>query len=285
MRDVPSPILCRPAGRSDTSAALALVKGIWGGDDYVPEVWDAWLADSHGLLAVAEWRGRLAGLGHVADLGWGEAWLEGLRVAPDLQGHGIGSSLHNYLVARWLDMDSSVIRLLTHVSREPVKAMSAHTGFHAVAQLRFHVGPTQRGTHAFAEASLDEPQLVESLKGEGTPQLSGGLMDLGWELAAMKLDRLEHTPGIRVWSWRGGEGWLVTRRDPTNPDPEMTLCALAGEPVSDLLTEARSLGVELGIEQIHWLAPESELILAALERAGFGAGESSEPFLVYERRR
>ncbi len=282
---VPSPILCRPAGQADTLQALSLASEIWGGDDYVPQVWESWLEDATGLLAVAVWQGRVVGIGHLADLGWGEAWLEGLRVAPDLQGRGIGSILHDYLVGRWLAGRSPVVRLLTHEHREAVKAMCARSGFEPVARMHFRTGKALQGTHAFVKVGNDDSHALSSLVREGTVRLGGGLMDLGWELAELTSERLRHTPGLSVWSWRSGQGWLVTRREAANPDPEMTLSAASGEPLSELLSDVRCLADDLGVEEVHWLAPESAPIQASLEAAGFEAADASEILLAFERRR
>lgn len=285
MKGHSSPILCRPAGSVDTPEALTLVKGIWGGEDYVPEVWGDWLTDPDGLLAVAMWQGQVVGMGHLSDLGWGEAWLEGLRVAPDLQGQGIGSRLHDYFVGCWLAGSSSVVRLLTHEHREAVKVMCANTGFEPIARIQFRFGRATRGEHSFELAANNAPRALESLMGQGTSRACAGLMDLGWELAELTANRLQHTPGLSIWSWRDGHGWLVTRRDPDNPDPEITLCAASGEGLPDLLSETRGLAKEIGVEQVHWLAPDSPGILEALDEAGFETGDSPEFLLTYERRR
>jgi GNAT superfamily N-acetyltransferase len=281
----PQPILCRPAYAADTADAIRLVRTIWGGDDYIPQVWDSWLADPAGFLAVAMWRGRVAGFGHLTELGGGESWLEGLRVAPDLQGRGIGSHLHEYSVSRWLDSESSVVRLLTHVNREPVKAMCAQTGFEPVARVIFRTANAEQGAHAFSETSGSEPKAALALAEGGTAALSSGLMDLGWELADLTADRLAQTDGIQLWSWRNDAGWLATRHETGKPESEATLCAAAGEPLEDLLLEARHLAYELGVEQLHWLAPESDDVLEALDGAGFRAEGSGEAFFVFERRR
>jgi GNAT superfamily N-acetyltransferase len=282
---LPRPILCRPAGQADTSQAIRMVASIWQGEDYVPQVWDSWLADGDGLLAVAEWHGRLAGFGHLADLGWGEAWLEGLRVAPDLQGQGIGSSLHEYFVARWLERGFSVVRLLTHERREAVKAMCTRTGVEPVARVRFRRGFARQGRHGFVESAVNNKEALRQLAAEGTPHFCSGLMDLGWELAEMTRQRLQSTGGMRLWSWRNGRGWLITRSKEDGSDPALTLCAAAGEPFAELMVECSHLAHDLGAEEIHWLVPEWAKLIQALDMAGFGDDQEIEIFIVYERRR
>src|SRR5690242_14867206 len=58
-------VVCRPALPSDAPAVLEFTKFIWGGHDYIKYVWDDWLADPHGILAVAEYAGRAVALGKV----------------------------------------------------------------------------------------------------------------------------------------------------------------------------------------------------------------------------
>ena len=45
-----SPVLvCRPALPMDTPQVLDLAKHIWEGHDYIPYVWNDWLADPQGV--------------------------------------------------------------------------------------------------------------------------------------------------------------------------------------------------------------------------------------------
>lgn len=95
-------VVCRPARQSDTQEVMELTSTIWEGDDYVPKVWQDWLADPEGILAVAEHEDRVIGLGKLTLLAPGEWWLEGLRTHPDFEGHGVASHLHEYLLNFWL---------------------------------------------------------------------------------------------------------------------------------------------------------------------------------------
>ncbi|RME32959.1 MAG: AI-2E family transporter, partial [Thermoflexia bacterium] len=49
----------RPACPEDRSGMEAVCGTIWDGEDYIPEVWDEWLADPDGELTVAELDGRV----------------------------------------------------------------------------------------------------------------------------------------------------------------------------------------------------------------------------------
>jgi GNAT superfamily N-acetyltransferase len=122
-------VVCRPALPKDTADVMALTREIWNGNDYIPYVWAEWLADPEGLLAVAEYGGRVVGLAHLSSKGSGEWWLQGLRVHPALQGRGIASRLHGYILDTWQRNPGKVLRLATSSARLPVHHLCQRTGF------------------------------------------------------------------------------------------------------------------------------------------------------------
>jgi hypothetical protein len=85
MADERLKVTCRPAQVDDTPDVLELTHTIWEGEDYNPQVWQDWLADTQGLLAVAEHDGRVLGLGKLTCLAAGQWWLEGLRTHPEFE--------------------------------------------------------------------------------------------------------------------------------------------------------------------------------------------------------
>jgi GNAT superfamily N-acetyltransferase len=136
------PVVCRPARPSDTGDVLELTRTIWDGHDYVPEVWDAWLSDPQGLLAVAEYQGRVLGLGKLTRLSGEDWWLEGLRVHPEYQGRGIASQINDYLLAHWLHTGSGALRLATNSERVQVHHMCQRNRFTKVAEFTWYVAPS-----------------------------------------------------------------------------------------------------------------------------------------------
>ena len=77
---------------------IQITRQIWEGDDYVPKVWSEWLFDPEGLLAIAEFKGKVVGFGKLTKLSQHDWWLEGLRVHPQFEGNRIASRLHQYLL-------------------------------------------------------------------------------------------------------------------------------------------------------------------------------------------
>lgn len=278
-------ILCRPALARDTVQALGMVKHIWQGDDYVPQVWDSWLHDESGLLAVAELAGQVVGLGHLADMALGEGWLEGLRVAPQFQGRHFGSHLHDFFVERWLSSNLSVVRLATNRRRVEVHRMCERTGFQRVGEVVFCKASALPGQHELRPFKGDPAEPADVLRDRGTCRLTQGLMDLGWEFVRMTPRRFDLGNALRLWRWRQGAGWLVTNSNDPNSDQELTLAAAFAEDLSSLFLDVRRLAAAQGAVEVHWLAPDNEEILGALGEAGYDSSVDEDTLYVYERSR
>ncbi len=191
---------------------LALTAQIWDGHDYVPEVWNGWLLDAVGRLIVAELRGRIVGLGKLTCLAPGQWWVEGLRVHPELQGTGIASHMHDYLLRSWEQIGSGVLRLATSAKRLPIHHLCYKTGFRKIAEFSaFRAPALHEPSDQFSsvtEESID--QALQLAIASPSLALSAGLWDLGWEWAAPTRAYLAQAVerGLAFW-WRNQRGLLV----------------------------------------------------------------------------
>ena len=183
-------LVCRPALPMDTPGVLDLTRTIWGGEDYVPSVWDEWLADPQGLLAVAEYGGRVVGLAKLSRLSPIEWWLQGLRVHPERQGQGFASRLFDYVYDYWQRKAGGTLRLATASFRKPVHHLCERAGFRKVGE--FSIFIERLGVSAGQApdpglfAPLDAagiPAALELIRRSSSVRLSFGLMELGWEWA------------------------------------------------------------------------------------------------------
>jgi|GEM_PF-7046559 len=91
-------IVVRRVRESDKDRVMAIAAKTWRGHDYIPRVWDEWLADNQGVFLSLEVDGVVSALAKVTIQGPGEIWLEGLRVAWDMQGKGYGKMLNDYVL-------------------------------------------------------------------------------------------------------------------------------------------------------------------------------------------
>jgi GNAT superfamily N-acetyltransferase len=88
----------RPAEPHDKAAIAALSAQIWEGEDYLARLFDNWVAQQRGRFILAFDGEELAGCNKLTELGPGEWWMEGLRVAPAWRGQGIARLLHEIIV-------------------------------------------------------------------------------------------------------------------------------------------------------------------------------------------
>jgi len=276
----------RPATQQDTTAMLELTGHIWGGHDYVPEVWHMWLDDPYGRLVVAESQGRMAAIGRLARLSPDEWWLQGLRVHPDFEGRGVASQIHDYLVDEWRGLGGT-LRLSTGSDRLPVQHLCERTGFSKVGEFSFFTAPAILAGDSplgdFSPMSLeDATRGLECIRNSPTFSLQHGLWELGWEWMRPSQDLLAEAVqrGLVFW-WRNRDGLLVCRIDEEEdmPGPYIQHLACHLEDISTCLEDFRRLASRLGYGYAGWVAPLQPLLLDALAQAGFERSWDGSIFL------
>ncbi len=169
---------CRPARAEDRQAVFAFTAKTWEWGDYLPYVWEAWLADPQGELSVTEIDGQVVAVGKLTVLGSREGWLEGHRVDPAYRQQGISLSFTAYQVEKARKIELRVLRLGTGSNNTAIHRVAAKLGFHRLA--------------AFA------PWVAEGLS-EGAPSLT----------------RLDETHYGAIMNWLGRSPILRSNGRPT----------------------------------------------------------------------
>jgi len=124
-----STVKIRRAKPSDKAPILEISKKIWGGHDYLPQVWDDWLADKKARFIVATVNGRTVGCAHASLQASYVAWLEGVRVHDEFRGLGIAGKLNQALVQWARRVGARVARLSTGSSNRASREHLAKIGF------------------------------------------------------------------------------------------------------------------------------------------------------------
>ncbi len=284
-------LVCRPALPKDTAQALELTRQIWEGQDYVPQVWETWLRDPNGLLAVAEYGGHIVGLGKLTRLAADEWWLEGLRVHPQYEGRGIASHLHDYLLHQWQRLGDGVVRLLTGSFNQRVQHLCQRSGFQKIGEFTpYTANGLTGGQHRFQPVRIEEAEkaLAFALKTR-TPTCADGLMDVGWQRVNLTLERIEEAvQRQRLWWWRQSaastQTLLMAREDEDEQGPLLLIQYLACslEDLSQCLQDARQLCAALNLARLRWFAPLHPQLEAILLSAAF-AREWDDAVYLYEK--
>lgn len=195
-------LLFRKVRPLDKPAVMDLTRTIWEGHDYLPRVFDEWVADPSGHFYAAESDGRLVGLGRASFPDPGEAWLEGGRIHPDYRGKGLASVLFAYQMYVVRQFHARVVRFATDSENAPVQHLAQVHDFHRLTDSSlWEAEPGGRFLAEIVPSSLFEPiweQLQDSLWGS----ITGGLLCQGWVWKSLTPERLrDNLEAGLVWAW------------------------------------------------------------------------------------
>jgi len=293
-------VTIRPALPLDREAVLEFCKFIWDGHDYIPYVWDDWLADPSGEMFVAEYGGKAVGLGRLTLLAPGQWWLEGLRVDPAYQGRKIGSLMNDYINALWLERGEGVVRLLTSSQRVQVHHLCERQGFVRVGERAFFIAQplaAQLGDLPFVSvAETDIPEAVQAALEAETVPLTGPFVDLGWRFALPDPDALRKffigRAEARPYWWRGRDRLLLAWEDEWDEGHFLLVSLIACRHVPEggaktdltaLLLDLRALAARDGFHAVGWNANLVQPLAETLAEAGFSREDNHSGYL-FERR-
>src|SRR6266404_1662987 len=138
-------LVIRRARRTDKREVLAAVRTIWGGQDRIPDVFDAWVTHRSGPFFVAESAGRVVGMGKLTVVSPTEAWLEGGRVAPRWRRKGIATALIAHRIAYARERGFRVLRFSTASDNTPIHRAARQFGFTRIATLSRYEAPVIKG--------------------------------------------------------------------------------------------------------------------------------------------
>jgi GNAT superfamily N-acetyltransferase len=281
-------VVCRPALPSDRADVFEFTKFIWDGHDYICYVWDEWLADPEGILAVAEYGGHCVGLAKISLSAPGQWWFQGLRVDPNYQGLKIGSHIHEYIDAWWLEHGDGVARLMTSSLRLKVQHLCERLGYTKVLEVKeLETKALDETCTSFQPVRADEiPAALKAAQESPVMALSNGFLDLGWDAlqpTEMILASVQQQ-GMAFW-WRGGEGLLLAWDD-ENEDRKVLglgLPACALESLPEMLLDVRRLAAQMDRVGVFWIAPLKPEAISAAEAAGYLHHREHSGYL-YEKR-
>jgi GNAT superfamily N-acetyltransferase len=266
----------RRARPSDRRDVLAAVRTLWGGNDRIPDVFDAWATHRTGPFFVAESAGRVVGMGKLTVVSPTEAWLEGGRVAPRWRRKGIATALIAHRIEYARERGFRVLRFSTASDNTPIHRAAETFGFARVASLARHEAPATPGS-APARAGRAQVRAVARRVG---PLLQRGH---GWEWR-------EITPrdvGVAIARGRvfisdgqvGAAAVLGNRYEES-----LMIVAIGGRarPLRELLIGLRAEAHRRGLEDVSFYASKAAECAAA-RSAGYRRPWSGEAYLFEKR--
>jgi hypothetical protein len=185
-------LVVRKARLSDRAAILEMSSRIWGGTDYLPLVWDRWLADKNGTLLTVTLGGKPVGVSKVTLLGPREVWLEGLRLDPTLHGQGLSRQINRGTFRAAMKFRPRSIRYATGTGNAASRRLAEKRGFWLVARGRWMFGPAEKGGALSGRAARpNELQAVwQFVRSSECLRSMSGLCGVGWRFPELTVRRM-----------------------------------------------------------------------------------------------
>lgn len=189
----------RDARFEDRDAVFAFCARTWGDDgDYIPDVWDSWLTDTVSAVLVGVMDGQPVALSRVHMVTSDEAWIEGVRVAPEARRHGVGRVMVSRSLVRARDLGALAARMFTGATNVASQRLFARFGFTRIAELAWYIG----------DALPDDPQDAARVARPRTAaELDASIAETTRDTTtgALPPGALLRTPGPaefdRLWAW------------------------------------------------------------------------------------
>jgi GNAT superfamily N-acetyltransferase len=263
----------RPAQPEDRPGMEALCAQIWDGEDYVPSVWDEWLADPQGELTVVTLEGQVVALGKLTRLAEDEWWMEGLRVDPDYRRLGIARLLQAHQLALAEQIGDGILRFGTASNNQTIHRSAARDGFHRVAEFSYYKSNALPGPSSARLLTPDEEEDVWKLiAGSPIREAAAGLYELDWRWMKLTRDRLAaHLAAGEVWGIDWQEQLAALAILPVDPEREnLSVAYLDGnlEAITTLVWILRSHADRQGLPMLRVRPPSYPPLEDAIEAAG-----------------
>lgn len=277
----------RSAIPEDKEAVLRFCQQTWEWGDYIPHVWDAWFNDPSGKLIVGILEDLPVAVVHLKTLAPGEAWLEGLRVAPEWRERGAAEAIARYCIGMALETGAFVVRFMTLASNTLASKIGTKLGFRQVARFLSCWANSEEGL--FTRLTVLKPKHVEALwmpiERSSLYRTASGLYSTDWTYHKLTKDKLR----IHL---EMGEVLTLDEKEPLSAlaivttsslDQRKVIGYVDGEPraLGTLASALKRWAANTMHRQIDARLPELAWVRSAFFQAGY-VSYYDEPFLVFE---
>lgn len=275
----------RRARPEDRPAALEICAHTWENGDYIPFVWDEWLADEAGPLLVAVLDGRVVALEKISWTSPTEVWLEGMRVHPDHRKAGIATALFRYSLRWATERGARIARLATGSSNQAVHRMVAAVAFRLVHRCRYYEAPGAPGETLRALRASEAATFWDRIQRWPAFAQARGLYTWNWAWQPLTHERfVQHVSQGEVWAWtRGRVAALAVVQRVRDPDVGLVASLPLGTPsaIPRLLRGLRNLALEATPPRLGIFVPEDSPAIQELQETGYSPAWN-EAFWVFE---
>jgi GNAT superfamily N-acetyltransferase len=280
----------RPARPDDSPAMERICAQTWEWGDYVPEVWNDWLADEQGLPIVGELAGRVVAVSRIRFQAPDQIWLEGMRVDPEYRRRGIGRQFLEHSIAFAQERGARIVRLSTSYHNVPVHTLTAQVGMERVGAYQLRTAASLPGGPDLTFLSAAHADQLRAFLHD-SPMLATthGLYSVDWAWEDLSPARVSQFLAAGQFAARlvpDGRLAALALLHARPDDGELWIGFVDGEAaaLADLARAIRAHAATIGAEKVQVMVPDLGWLRADLSEAGYGPGEWEGELWVFERR-
>jgi GNAT superfamily N-acetyltransferase len=279
----------RPARPGDRPAMERICAHTWEWGDYIPEVWDDWLADEQGLPIVGELAGRVVAISRIRLQASGQLWLEGMRVDPDYRRRGVAGQFLDRSIALARERGARVVRLGTSHRNTPVHILTERAGMVCVGSYQLLIADLLSDGPELAFLPADRAGDVRDfLRSSDVMAHTHHLYSVYWawqELSPALADQYLHAGQVAARLGSDGQLAALAFLDPDPEDGELWISFIDGEPAAlvELATALRGHAARTGLESVRVMVPDLGWLRGALGQAGYRPGDWEGELWIFER--
>jgi len=271
---------------------LQISKDIWEGDDYVPEIFDNWIADPYGEFVGLFVENQLIAFGKMTYLTPTDVWLEGLRKDQSAEIKGVGKIFTEYylnLLSQRHDLTS--VRFATYFENYGSIIPAERAGFRRILtcslknleldrkeQLEINRNITNEISYEKFKSYIFSSSYLEKCK---------TLSSKGWVIYnATELLLAEFYTKKRFGAWvEDGiiKGLILFCNVYYSDSFWISFIEAENDLVRDsLLMSAKKAAQKRQKNVLQLLVPEDNVLMDWVEKTGFASWERNNDFIVFE---
>jgi len=265
---------------ADRDRILEITKDVWEGHDYIPRVFDRWIADAAASFQAAEIDGVVIGIQRLRPYAPGLVWYEGLRVASSHHRKGIARAMLAAAIEEAREKGFRQVRLATRDL--PAVQLFESAGFQRTVEMKWWRGSRVEGGEPAripdtAEARRLWPAVSAS---PGIELYSGILPDMNGarDLTADELERHARDGLIRVGP--GGRA-VALLRQPWGQNIAVSLVAGRGGALREVLMALRFEADADGMNHVTVNLPPGHPAEEDLKASGYDFADAENSAYIY----
>jgi GNAT superfamily N-acetyltransferase len=265
---------------ADRDRVMEISRDIWEGHDYIPRVFDDWLADAGASFQAAELDGVVVGLQRLRPYAQGLVWYEGLRVATTHRRQGLARAMLVSAIVEAREQGLREMRLGT-ANPDAIPLFEAE-GFRRLVDARWWRGQRLEGGEP---ARMPDPSEAGKLwpaveKSPGVELYHGVVPDFN---GARNLDAAELQRLATIGMLRAGPGGraIVGLREPWGENLAVAFVAGRGGALRELLMSLRFEADADALDNVTITLPRDHPAGDDLAASGYDLANDDDSAYIY----